>query len=328
MTCFDDLSIDVLLKIFNYLSFTELFEAFFGLQKRLDDAIRDYPSCIDLSKIRNHPNLQQSPFQCRSLILAGVDLQYFQMNYSHLNLAPLRSLTLRKMHLLTLYSFIEKLPMEQLESISIRRFTWYYYPIDLYKEVWSIIMEALDGNHLRYLHLPYHIRYWDIKKHSFEFTALRTASLEYISTSQMLLFMKLCPNLRRFKACLMAPHKDLFRYAIILSKLNHLTLNLHDEWSLEEIQQLLTICPYLKYLILKCQARKELKIILEPTTWQTLIEDKLPYLIFLRLQLNYIIIHPDVERSNSQEKFNHAEYWLQRQPNFQVTINDIHRKIL
>jgi hypothetical protein len=45
----------------------------------------------------------------------------------------------------------------------------------------------------------------------------------------MLTFIKHAPNLRRFRACLIAPHKDLFRYITILSKLNHLTLNLRDE---------------------------------------------------------------------------------------------------
>jgi hypothetical protein len=80
----------------------------------------------------------------------------------------------------------------------------------------------------------------------------------------------------------------------------------------------------LKYLILKLQACKELKIIFESTTWQRVIEDKLSSLIFLRLQLNYIIMYPDVERTNFQEKFNHAEYWPQRQPHFQVSINEIY----
>ena len=40
MTCFDDLNIDLLLKILTYPSFTKLFE-FFDLQKCLDDAFKD-----------------------------------------------------------------------------------------------------------------------------------------------------------------------------------------------------------------------------------------------------------------------------------------------
>jgi len=328
MMSFDDLSSDVLLEIINYLSFTELIHAFFGLQKRLDDVIRNYSSCINISKIINQNDLEHLSFKCRSLILSGLDLNLFQMKYYHLNLISLRSITFMKMNLLTLYSFIEKLPMQQLESITIGRFTWQYYPIDLYKQIWSIIMNSINGNRLRYLYLPYHIRHWDTKNLSYEFSVLRRAILEYTSVTQMLAFMSHTPNLRRFKACLAAPHRDLFRYTITLSKLNYLALNLHDDWSLEEIQQLFTICPYLKHLILKLEVRKETKIIFEPITWQTLIEEKLTYLIFLRLQLNYTIVSPDTERSNSQEKFNHAEYWLQRQPHFQVTINEMHREVL
>jgi hypothetical protein len=328
MMFFDDLSSDVLLEIINYLSFTELIHTFFGLQKRLDDVIRNYSSCINISKIINQNDLEHLSFKCRSLILSGLDLDLFQIKYYHLNLISLRSVTFMKMNLLTLHSFIEKLPMQQLESITIGRFTWQYYPIDFYKQIWSIIMNSINGNCLRYLHLPYHIRHWNTKNLSYEFSVLRRASLEYTSVTQMLAFMSHTPNLRRFKACLASPHRDLFRYTITLSKLNHLTLNLHDEWSLEEIQQLFTICPYLKHLILKLEVRKERKIIFEPITWQTLIEEKLIYLIFLQLRLYCIIVYPDIKGCNFQENFNHAEYWLQRKPHFQVIINEFQRKIL
>ncbi|CAF1322060.1 unnamed protein product [Rotaria sordida] len=328
MTRFDDLSIDLLIKIFNYLTFTEFFHAFFGLQKRLNDVIQDYPKCINLSKIMNCINIQQFSFKCRSLILSGSNLHSFQMKYSHLNLTSLRVVIFKKMDLVTLYSFIEKLPMQQLESITVEYFTWHYYPKDAYKQIWSIIMNSINGNCLRYLHLPYHIRYWNTKEFSYDFSTLKYVILEYISVSQMLTFMSYCPNLRRFKAFIDAPHRDLFRYTISLPKLDHLILNLQDEWTLEEIQQLLTICPYLKYLILKLQTQKETTIIFEPATWQTLIDNKLPYLIFLRLRLNCIIAYSDTKLYNFQETFNHAEYWLRRQPHFQVKINIIQQEIL
>ncbi|CAF3077535.1 unnamed protein product [Rotaria sp. Silwood2] len=137
--------------------------------------------------------------------------------------------------------------------------------------------------------------------------------------------MSYSPNLRRFKAFLDALHKNLLRHKIILSKLNHLTLNLQDEWILEELEQLLTIYPYLKYLILKLRAKIEKKIMFEPIAWQRLIDNQLPYLIFLRLHLNYIIVYSDTKDYNFQEAFNHAEYWLRRQPNFYVIINKIQR---
>ncbi|CAF4901640.1 unnamed protein product, partial [Rotaria sp. Silwood2] len=169
MTCFDDLSTDLLLNIFNYLTYTEIFQTFFGLKKCFNDAIRDYPIRIDLSKIMNCLNVQQFPLKCRSIVLTGLNLPSFQMKYSYLNLTSLRVVTFKKMDLITLHSFIEKLPMKQLESITVEYFTWHYYPIDAYKQIWSIIMNSINGNCLRYLHLPYHIRYWNIEKNSYYF---------------------------------------------------------------------------------------------------------------------------------------------------------------
>ncbi|CAF4853614.1 unnamed protein product [Rotaria sp. Silwood1] len=327
MTCFDDLSINLLIKIFDYLTFTEIFHAFFGLQKRLNDVIQDYSTCIDLSKIKNYHFVQKYSFQCRSLILSGLYIHSFSMIFSHLNVASLRGVTFKKMNLLILRLFFEKLPIHQLESITIEHFTWQYYPADLYKEVWSLIFNSINGNRLRYLHLPYHIRYWKGEKCSYDFSALKYAILQYLSVSEMLTFMTYCPNLRRFKACLDAPHEDLFRHTIILLKLNHLTLNLQDKWTFEEIQQLLTICPYLKHLILKLEAQGKTKIMFEPIIWQTLFENKLPYMIFLRLQLNCIIGYRDNKHYNYQEIFYHTKYWLQRQPYFQVTVNEIQQEV-
>jgi len=327
MTCFDDLSIDLLIKLFDYFSFIELFQAFFGLQKRLDNVIRNYSIGINLSQVLNYNIIQYFSFQCQSLTLSGIDLQSFQTKSSYLNFEALRIVSFKKMNLVTLYSFIEKLPMKQLESITIGRLTWHYYPIDFYKEIWSAIMDSIRDNRLRSLYLPYHIHHWDITKLSFNFSSLKHATLEYISVSQMLTFMEHTPNLRRFKACLTTSHDKNFSYRIILLHLNHLTLNLHDKWSFKQIHQLLTVCPHLKHLMLKLEARKEMKTMFEPSTWQILIEDKLPDLIFLRLHLNCIVQYSNQDYQNYQASFNHATYWLQREPHFQVTVYVVQREI-
>ena len=96
----------------------------------------------------------------------------------------------------------------------------------------------------------------------------------------------------------------------------------------KRIQQLFTISSCLRHLNLKLEAREEKKIIFQPSTWQTLIEENLPDLIFLRLHLNCIIVHPNTKGYNFEEEFNHAEYWLQRQPHFQVMIEKIQRQLL
>lgn len=320
MACFEDLNIDLLTRIFNYLTFTEIFLAFFGLKKRLNDIIREHPMSIDLSKIKNYHYVEHFSYRCQSLMLSGVDLHSFEMIYSCLNFTTLRNIIFNKMNAATLFSYIEHLPIQQLESITIEHFTWHYYPIDFYKQVWSRIMTLIDGTCILSLNLPYHIRYWTIEKPSYDFSALKYVRLEYLSVSQLLKFITYSPNLCRLKVCLDGPHKDLFRYVIILTKLRHLTLNLHDEWSVEEIQQLLNISPYLKYLSLKLIARPDMKIMYEPTTWQALIENQLSYVKLLQLHLNPIVVYSNMERYEFQEKFNHAEYWHQRKPHFQVKV--------
>ncbi|CAF1583428.1 unnamed protein product [Adineta ricciae] len=323
MTCFDDLSIVLLCKIFDYLPFIELFQAFYGLQKRLDGAIQHYSACIRLS-VLNIPETIR--LQCKSLILSTADVQSFQIRCSNLNFEKLRAVKFEKINLHTLYSFIDKLPMKQLESIVVGRFTWYYYPRDFYNQVWTTMMDSISDVHLRYLHLPYHIRYWDAKKLSFDLLALECATLEYISTAQMISFVTRTPNLRQFKACITAPHRDLSRLNISLLKLQHLTLNLQDNWSLEQIQQLLATCPYLKYLNLKLDARNDMRIMFEPSTWQKLIEDKLLHLIFLRINLGCIV--SDSRENDYQALFNQETYWYQRQPHFHVQIHKIQRNPL
>lgn len=320
MICFNDLTIDLFREICQYLTFSELFFTLFGLLKHLNDAIRAFPACIHVSKAIDGLNLQRLTFQCRSLILSGVDFPSWQTISSRLNLSSLQAVQFIKMNLLTFHSFIEILPIEQLQSIHIGRFTWQYYPKDFYRHVWSTLMNSIDGNRLRYLSLPYHIRYWNIEELTKDFPALRQASLEYISIEQMLAFFNRTPNLRRFKACIDSPHRDLFRHRRILSKLTHLTLILQDEWSWKEIQQLFSLFPYLKHLNLKLEGKN----LFDPIAWQRLIEEQFPHLISLKLQLNRIIT--DVDDYPQENEFYWNTYWLERHEDFHVTIKEIHRK--
>jgi hypothetical protein len=47
---FECFTTELLFKIFDYLSFTDLFLAFFNLQQRINNVIRAYPVRIDLSE--------------------------------------------------------------------------------------------------------------------------------------------------------------------------------------------------------------------------------------------------------------------------------------
>lgn len=314
MTCFNDLTIDLFREICQYLTFSEIVLTLFGILKLLDEAIRAFPVCIYVSKAIDGLNLHRFSFQCRALILSGRDLHSWPMISSHLNFSSLRAVQLIKMNLLTLHSFLGKLPLDQLESIHIGRFTWQYYPKDFYNQVWSILMHSINGTRLRYLSLPYHVRYWNIEECTNEFPALRQAYLEYISLKQMFAFFKRATNLRRFQACLDSPNEDLFRHRMILSKLTHLTLILQDEWSWRELEQLCRLFPHLKYLNLKLERRN----LFDSIAWQRLIEESFPHLLSLKLQLNCIITNDDSSQEN--------QFYLDQHKNFHVIIKNIHRK--
>jgi hypothetical protein len=144
-------------------------------------------------------------------------------------------------------------------------------------------------------------------------------ALEYISTDRMLTFMRHTPNLRRLKTHLYGVDwgENLYRYDTVLHKLNHLSLNVQYCYSFEQLNHLFQMCPHLTHLILELKTREKTETMIEPTAWQTLIEQYLPGLVYLRLRLSMFVTHFH-ERRDLQSSFNHAQYWLQRRPLFQV----------
>jgi len=318
-TCFDDLSIDLLLEIFDYLSFTELFQAFFGLQQRLDNAIRRYPACMDLSAAIKCSAFHHDSFICRSLTVSSDDLQQFPMINLRVNFATLRAVTFEGITLNTLLCFFELLPMHQLESIKITKINSSNDPANMYHKIWSIIV-ATSRSHLRYLHVPHQISRWDTTQLSFNLPILEYVTLEYISTDRMLTFMRHTPNLLRLKTHLYGLDwtENLYTYDNVLHKLNHLTLSLQYLRSFEQLNHLFSMCPQLTYLILELKTREKNTTMVESTAWQTLIEEYLPGLVYLRLRLSMFLTYL-YERRDFQSPFDHAEYWLQRRPSFQVT---------
>ncbi|CAF3252068.1 unnamed protein product [Rotaria sp. Silwood2] len=194
------------------------------------------------------------------------------------------------------------------------------YAIDMYEQAWSIILGA-GRNRLRFLHVPYQFNRWNINRLSFDLPTVEYLTLEYISTDQMLIFLRHTPNLGRLKAHLYGFDwgKHLYTFNIVLPKLKHLNLSLQYMRSFELFHYFFVLCPHLTHLILKLKAREDTKMILEPRAWQTLIEQYLPNLQYLRLRLSIFLSHQHY-RHNVQSPFDHAEYWFQRRPHFQVII--------
>ena len=319
VTCFDELSIDLVLEIFDHLTFTELFQAFFGLQQRIDNAIRSYPACMDLSKAINCNVFHHGSFICRSLKVSNDDLQQFDMINVRLNLVTLRAVTFESISLNTLVYFLKLLPMHQCESIKITKINASNDPADMYQHVWSIIVAA-GRNCLRYLYVPHQISRWDTRQLSFDLLVLKCVTLEYISTDRMLTFTRHTPNLRRLKTHLYGLDwtENLYINHDVLHKLNHLTLSLQYLNSFEQLSHLFSMYPHLTHLILELKAEKD-KTMVDSTAWQTLIEQYLPALIYLRLRLSMFLTYL-YERRDFQSSFDHAQDWLQRRPSFQVTV--------
>ncbi|CAF1214465.1 unnamed protein product [Rotaria sordida] len=194
------------------------------------------------------------------------------------------------------------------------------YAIDMYEQVWSIILGA-GRNRLRRLHVPYQFNRWNIDRLSFDLPTVEYINFEYISTDQMLIFLRHTPNLGRLKAHLYGFDwgKHLYTFNSVLPKLKHLNLNLQYLRSFELLNHFFVLCPHLTHLILKLKARENTKTMLEPKAWQTLIEQYLPDLKYLRLRLSIFLNHQH-DRRNIQSPFDHAGYWLQRRPHFQVIV--------
>ena len=181
VTSFDELSIDLVLEIFHHLTFTELFQAFFGLQQRIDNAICSYPAYMDLCNAIDCNVFHHGSFICRSLKISNDDLQQFDMITSRLNWTPLRAVTFESISLNTLMYFLKLLPMHQCESIKITKINASEDPAHMYQYVWSIIVAA-GHNCLRYLYVPHQISRWDTRQLSFDLLALKSVTLECIST--------------------------------------------------------------------------------------------------------------------------------------------------
>ncbi|CAF3854312.1 unnamed protein product [Rotaria sp. Silwood1] len=194
------------------------------------------------------------------------------------------------------------------------------YAIDMYEQVWSIILRA-GRNHLRCLHVPYQFNRWNINRLLFDLPTIEYITLEYISTDQMLLFLRHTPNLGRLKAHLYGFDwgKHLYSFNTVLPKLKHLNMSLQYLRSFELLHHFFVLCPHLTHLILKLKVREDTKIILEPKAWQMLIEQYLPHLQYLRLRLTIFLSHRH-DHHNVQSPFDHAEYWRQRRPHFQVIV--------
>ncbi|CAF2946792.1 unnamed protein product [Rotaria sp. Silwood2] len=317
MTTFDCLNTELLLEIFDYLSFTDLFRAFFNLQQCINDVIRAYPACIDLSKATDRNALIHGPFLCRALIASDDDSQENHMNQLNLNFEAIRAFEFKYGNFTILQSLVQQLPMKQLESIIIEKLHRANDPKDIDQQIWSTI--AIAGrNGLRYLRTSLRIIRWDVEQLLFDLPILQYVILNYISAKEMLAFVRHTPNLYSFTGRVTAWNIDNYASDFSLFTLTQLNLYIECCSSFKELRQLLSVCPCLTHFILRFWITGNNVIMVNATEWQTLVEQCLPCLVYLKIRLfRYETINNEPD---FQETFNLSEYWLRRQPQFDIQV--------
>ena len=316
---FHQLNNEILIQIFDYLSFSELFQCFFNLQAHLNRLIENYFQTFRFNKknyVQNYVILSQ--LNCNDDLIK-----------SYLTKLPsLRLIHLRKIHLITLNSLIEQYPMQQLQLITIEPLLWHYYPKEFYHQSWSRIVQSFNTNLLHSLHLPFSIHYYSLNDFSSTFLTLKSMTLQYISVNQMLSWMSHTPNLSRFKAYLTNPKTHLSRSSLILSRLNHLSIQLEEQYSLDELNTLLYRFPALKYFHLKLAGEQQNEFLFQPLTWQRIVEDQFPQLMIFQLQLIHICSSSfsDLKNHGFQRRFDQDLYFRQRKPYFHVNVTNVYRQ--
>jgi hypothetical protein len=305
MPCFDCLNTELLLEIFDYLSFTDLFLAFFNLQQRINNAIRAYPACIDLSKTTDRNTLIHGPFLCRALIVLDDDSQENQIDCLHFNFEAIRGITFKSVNFTRLQLFFEQLPMQQLESITIEILDRQDGSRDMDQQIWSAI--AIAGrNQLRYLHVSLRILRWKVEQLLFDLPSLQYVILKNISAAEMLAFVRHTPNLYSFIGRVTGWRNDSYASDFSLSRLTRLDLHIEGCSSFEELRQILSVCPCLTHFILRFRITENNMAMIDARGWQTLIEQCLPCLIYLKIRFfRYVRMESD---SHLQDIFVRSEY--------------------
>lgn len=270
---FDQLNSSILIEIFDYLSFSDLFHSLFHLHPHLDHFIELYAKSFRFYQKIHQDNSNE------------------QLIGSYWRKCPfLRSIHLRKIDFIVIQSLIEQYPLKQLRSLTIETLSWHYYPKEFYDQIWLNMIQSFDENRLHSLILPFSIHYCSLNKNlSLNFIALKSMVLQYISTNQMIRWLSFTPNLKRFKAHLTQPKTHLDRTSLVLSKLQHLNIQLEDNYTFNELKKLLRIFPSLYYFHLKLETNEENDLLLlQPSSWQHILEDQLSNLIIFQFQLNCI----------------------------------------
>jgi hypothetical protein len=317
MTTFDCLNTDLLFEIFDYLSLSDIVLAFFNLQQRINDAIRAYPVCIDLSTTTDRHTLVHGPFLCRALTVMEDDSKETSINYLQINFRAIRAINFKYINSIQLQLLLKYLTIEKLESITIERLDREGASEDIEQYIWSIITIA-GRNQLQYLYVSDPCIQYDAEQLLVHMPSLKCVTFKEMFAKEMLTFVHYTPNLRSLTSRITIWNLDDYISDFSLLKLTHLNLCINNCNSFEELRQILFICPYLTHFTLQFWIKFYNELMIDATGWQTLIEECLPHIIYLKIRLYRFMRNS--YGPNPGETFNSTEYWLRRKPQFDIQV--------
>jgi hypothetical protein len=319
MATFDCLNTELLFEIFDYLSFDEIVLAFFNLQQRINDIIRTYPVCIDLSMTTDRRALVHGPFLCCALTVMEDDSEETPIDYLQINFDAIRTINFKYINSIKLQLLLKHLPIEKLESITIEYLDREGASKDIEQYIWSIITIA-GRNQLQHLYVSDPSIQYDAEQLLTDMPSLKCVTFKEMFAKEMLTFMHYTPNLRSLTSRITVWNLDDCMSDFSLLRLTHLNLCIHNCDSFEELHQILSICPYLTHFILQFWIKFNNEVMIDATTdWQTLIEECLPNIIYLKIRLYRFMRNSN---ENLGERFNSSEYWLSRKPQFDIQVYD------
>ena len=105
--------------------------------------IRGYPSSIDLSEVPYENVLINGPFQCRSLVVDRISLEYCETTDPCVTFQGTKSVKFFHTNCETIGSILNRISMEEVESIVIESVKLEKGRTDICQRVWSMI--GIDG---------------------------------------------------------------------------------------------------------------------------------------------------------------------------------------
>ena len=272
-TLFDDLNNDLLLEIFDYLSFDDIHLSFDNINSRFDRLIENYPYCFDL---RSH---QPIPNYIRSLKITATYQLSILSSLQCSQLSSLRALTLGNLRLDEVLHVLNSVPSKQLEYIylGVCAFDARLNATKMISTNQAQIL-ALSQYRLRRCYLKERFRCTtdDLPETLFSLEYLQlVACRDFFILSQLL---SRTPNLKYIQVST----TEITQTPLVsnVCHINYLALRPHKMCSVKELTNFLRrCCPYIKKLIVEIyiHTTERFDLLVNKHQWLTIFPYRLEY---------------------------------------------------